>query len=67
MFKNIGMHIMLEVSDARSSICDTSPRPIGPRCREIAIIVAVESAMVGICRTILAKNDMVFSESLSST
>ena len=66
MLKNIGVQIMLEVSEARSRICETSPRPMGPRCREIAIIVAVESAMVGSCKAILEKNDMVFPESLNS-
>jgi hypothetical protein len=67
MFKNTGMHIRLEVRDARSSTFDTSPRPIGPRFREIAIMVAVDNAIVGSCKTILVKNDMVLLVSDSST
>jgi hypothetical protein len=67
MFKNIGMHNRLEVRDARSSTFDISPRPIGPRFREIAIMVAVDNAIVGSCKTILAKNEMVFLVSDNST
>ena len=66
IFKNMGVQIILEVNEARSRNCETSPRPLGPRCREIAIIVAVDSAIVGSCKAIRKKYEMVFLESLSS-
>ena len=62
----MGVLIILEVTAAKSRTCETSPRPLGPRCREIAIMVAVESAIVGSCKAIREKNEMVFLESLNS-
>ncbi len=46
--RKIGVQRMLEVSAARRSIWETSPRPVGPRFLDIAIMVNVEKTIVGI-------------------
>ena len=46
--RKIGVQRMLEVSAARRSIWETSPRPVGPRFLDIAIMVNVEKTNVGI-------------------
>ena len=45
--KKIGVQRMLEVSAASSKICETSPRPVGPKFLDTAIMVNVEKARVG--------------------
>jgi hypothetical protein len=45
--RKIGVQRMLETSAARRSIWETSPRPVGPRFLDIAIMVNVEKSIVG--------------------
>ena len=47
MVRKIGVHKILEARAARSKNLEISPRPVGPRFLEIAIIVIVETAIVG--------------------
>jgi hypothetical protein len=57
---------MLEVKADNNKNWDISPRPLGPRFLDIAIIVMVERAMVGSWKIILKKNEIVVPGSRNS-